>query len=56
MPALIKKQPLKRTPVLKKRGSGDGILVPQEFKIVGRRIFLPKIGWVGVYKGCRSET
>ena len=43
-------QPLKRIPVFKKRGSGDGIRFPQGFKIESRRIFLPKIGWVGFYK------
>ncbi len=50
-----KKQPLKRIPVFKKRGSGDSIRFPQGFKIVGRRIFLPKIGWVGFYKSCKIE-
>ena len=42
-------QPLKRLPVFKKRGRGDGIRFPQGFKIDNRRIFLPKIGWVGFY-------
>ncbi len=45
-----KSQPLKRVPVFKKRGLNDGIRFPQGFKIVGRRIFLPKIGWIGFYK------
>ena len=45
-----RKQPLKRIPVFKKRGSSDSIRFPQGFKIVGRRIFLPKIGWIGFYK------
>jgi IS605 OrfB family transposase len=43
-------QPMKRLPVFKKKGSGDGIRFPQGFKIEGRRINLPKIGWVGFYK------
>ncbi len=50
-----KRQPLKRIPVFKKRGSGDGIRFPQGFKIDNRRIFLPKIGWVGFYKSCKIE-
>jgi putative transposase len=50
-----KKQPLKHIPVFKKRGLGDGIRFPQGFKIVDRRIFLPKIGWVGFYKSCSID-
>ncbi len=45
-----KSQPLKRLPVFKKKGSVDGIRFPQGFKIDNRRIFLPKIGWVGFHK------
>jgi IS605 OrfB family transposase len=45
-----KSQPLKRIPVFKRKGRGDGIRFPQGFKIQGKRIFLPKIGWVGFYK------
>jgi len=45
-----KNQPLKRMPVFKKKGSGDGIRFPQGFKIDNRRIFLPKIGWIGFHK------
>jgi putative transposase len=47
-----KSQPLKRVPVFKKKGLGDGIRFPQGFKIYNRRIFLPKIGWVGFHKSC----
>jgi len=47
-----KSQPFKRVPVFKKKGFGDGIRFPQGFKIVNRRIFLPKIGWVGFHKSC----
>jgi len=43
-------QPLKRLPVFKKKGCGDGIRFPQGFQIDNRRIFLPKIGWIGFYK------
>ena len=42
-------QTLKRMPVFKKRGRNDGIRFPQGFKIHNRRIFLPKIGWIGFY-------
>ena len=43
-------QPLKRLPVFKRRGSGDSIRFPQGFHIENRRVFLPKIGWVGFFK------
>jgi len=39
-----KSQPLKRLPVFKKRGVGDGIRFPQDCKIENQRIFLPRIG------------
>ena len=45
-----RKQPLKRLPVFKRKGRGDGIRFPQGFRIDNRRIFLPRIGWVGFYK------
>ncbi len=47
-----KNQPMKRLPVFKKRGLNDGIRFPQGFKIDNRRLFLPKIGWVGFHKSC----
>jgi len=47
-----KSQSLKRAPVFKKRGLNDGIRFPQGFKIDNRRIFLPKIGWIGFHKSC----
>ena len=50
-----RKQPLKRVPVFKKKGRGEGIRFPQGFKIEGRRIFLPKIGWVGFFWSCPIE-
>ena len=43
-------QPLKRLPVFKRKGRGEGIRFPQGFKIDNRRLFLPKIGWVGFHK------
>ncbi|MEA3462094.1 MAG: transposase, partial [Bacteroidota bacterium] len=43
-----KSQPLKRAPVFKKRGLNDGIRFPQGFKIVNRRIFLPKEGRMSI--------
>ena len=52
MDCFDKNQPLKRMPVFKKRGLGDGIRFPQGFNIDNRRIFLPKIGWVGFHKSC----
>jgi putative transposase len=45
-----KTQPLKRLPVFKKKGRGDGIRFPQGFKLDNRRVFLPKLGWIGFYK------
>ena len=47
-----KKQPLKRIPVLKKRHCANSFSFPQGFKIDnnGKRIFLPKIGWVNFRK------
>ncbi len=48
--AFDRNQPLKRLPVFKKKGRGDGIRFPQGFQFDNRRIFLPKIGWIGFYK------
>jgi putative transposase len=50
-----RKQALKRLPVFKKKGRGDGIRFPQGFRIDNRRLFLPKIGWVGFYKSQSIE-
>ena len=47
-----KNQPLKHIPVFKKKGINDGIRFPQGYKFLNRRIFLPKIGWVGFHKSC----
>jgi putative transposase len=46
---------LKRIPVFKRKGRSDGIRFPQGFKIDNRRIFLPKIGWIGFYKSREIE-
>ena len=48
--AFDRNQPLKRLPVFKKKGRGDGIRFPQGFQIDNRRIYLPKTGWIGFYK------
>lgn len=47
----------KRMPHFKKKGMSSGIRFPQGFKLdeANRRIFLPKIGWVG-YRASRSIT
>ena len=50
-----KKQPLKKIPTFKKRGERDSFTFPQGFKIEGRRIFLPKIGWVNFRKSREVE-
>jgi len=52
MDCFDKSQSLKRTPVFKKKSLNDGIRFPQGFRIDNRRIFLPKIGWVGFHKSC----
>jgi len=50
------KQPLKRHPVFKKKVDGrDSFRYPQGFKIDNRRVFLPKIGWVGFFKSREIE-
>ncbi|RPI42040.1 MAG: transposase, partial [Bacteroidetes bacterium] len=43
-------QPLKRLPVFKKKDSGDSIRFPQGFLFENRRVFLPRVGWVGFFK------
>jgi len=48
--AFDKKQPLKKIPTFKKRGDRDRFSFPQGFKLEGKRIFLPKIGWVNFRK------
>jgi len=53
--AFDKKQPLKKIPTFKKRGDRDSFSFPQGFKLDGRRIFLPKIGWVNFRKSREIE-
>ncbi len=43
-------QPLKQIPTFKKRGDRDSFTFPQGFNIDGKRIFLPKLGWVNFRK------
>ncbi len=45
-----KNQPLKRMPRFKKKGRNDSFRYPQGFKTENKRIFLPKLGWVGFFK------
>lgn len=45
-----KNQPLKKIPTFKKKGERDSFTLPQGFKIEGKRIFLPKIGWLNFRK------
>ena len=48
--AFDKKQPLKRIPKFRKKGIHDSIRFPQGFKVINRRIYLPKIGWIPFFK------
>ncbi len=50
MDGFDKKQPNKRLPKRKKRGFGDSFRYVQGFKIDNKRVYLPKIGWVGFFK------
>lgn len=52
--AFDKTQPGKRIPAFKKRGVRDSFRYPQGFKFEGRRVFLPKIGWVGYFNHHRK--
>jgi putative transposase len=45
-----RRQPLERLPVFKKRGRGESIRFPQGSRIQNRRLFLPKVGWIGFHK------
>ncbi len=53
--AFDKKQPLKKIPAFKKRGDRDSFTFPQGFNIEGKRIFLPKIGWINFRKSREIE-
>ena len=50
-----KKQPNKYTPTFKKKGDRDSFTYPQGFKIDHKRLFLPKVGWVGFKKSREIE-
>ena len=54
--AFDKKQPLKKIPTFKKRGDRDSFSFPQGFKIEGRRVFLPKIGWTKPLCGRKAKS
>ena len=45
-----KNQPNKRLPVFKRKWDANSFLLPQGFKFDNRRVFLPKLGWVGFHK------
>lgn len=45
-----KKQPLKRFPKFKKKHESNSFRFPEGFKFDNRRVYLPKIGWVGFFK------
>jgi len=45
-----KNQPLKRLPVFKKKHQSNSFRYVQGFKIDNKRLYLPKIGWVGFFK------
>ena len=49
------KQPNKRIPKFKKKFCGDSFCYPQGFKFDNRRVYLPKIGWVGFHKSRSIE-
>ena len=48
--AFDKTQPLKRMPVFKKQHISNSFTFPQGFKVEGKRVFLPKVGWVNFRK------
>ena len=48
--AFDKNQPLKRLPVFKKKHQSNSFRYVQGFKFDNKRLFLPKIGWVGFFK------
>lgn len=43
-------QPLKKLPRFKKKCRDDSFRFPQGVKVKNRRVYLPKIGWVGFFK------
>ena len=53
--AFDKQQKNKRMPVFKRKGRSDSFRYPQGFKVEQRRVFLPKIGWVGFFNSRQIE-
>jgi len=49
------KQAHKKIPKFKKKFVRDSFCYPQGFKFENRRVFLPKIGWVGFHKSINIE-
>lgn len=49
------KQSHRRIPKFKKKFLGDSFCYPQGFKFENRRVFLPKIGWMGFHKSQNIE-
>ena len=45
-----KNQPLKKLPRFKKKGRNDSFRFPQGVRVENRRVYLPKVGWVGFHK------
>ncbi len=45
----------KKIPKFKKKFERDSFCYPQGFKFENRRVFLPKIGWIGFYKSRMIE-
>lgn len=43
-------QPLKRLPTPKRRGVDTAFRYPQGVRVDNRRVYLPKLGWVGFFK------
>ena len=55
MDGFDRRQPLKRLPRFKKKGQRESFRFPQGFKVDGKRIFLPKTGWLRFYKSREIE-
>ena len=53
--AFDKGQPLKKLPTWRKCNKHSSFRFPQGFKLENRRVYLPKIGWVGFFKSCDIE-
>jgi putative transposase len=55
--AFDKKQPNKQFPKFKKRGCADSFRIPQDsqFKLEPKRVYLPKLGWLGFFSSRKIE-